>query len=188
MRLHPVAVLAAAALSAAAVTAGAGASAARDGASAAARDSEPTARVAQQRITAKGVGGVKVGARFATLRKRGLLGRMRPGCELAGPDTRSARLRAPLQGAVDLTRTRPRRVRTIAVSGGATARGVGIGATRAQVRSAFPKVRFDRRTEEVFGLTLARVPRDGGGRIQLAIDTETRRVTLIGVPFIPFCE
>ena len=178
MRSRPIAVLAGAAL----LTAALGATAAAQ------RGADPTGRVAPQKVTAAGVGAVKVGARFATLRERGLVGPLRPGCEVAGPDARGAQLRAPLEGAVDLTQNAARRVRTIAVTGGATARGVGIGDTRGEIRSAFPTVRFDHSTEEVFGLTLAKVPRNGGGRIQFGIGTESKRVTLIGVPFIPFCD
>jgi hypothetical protein len=143
---------------------------------------------APKRITAAGVGQVKLGKTFAELRERGLLGRMRPGCELGGPNTRSARLKAPLKGTVDLNQATPRRVRSIVVEGGAKARGVGIGATIAQIKAAFPKAKVDRSTEEVFRITLVRIPKNGGGRIKFAVDVDTGKTILIGVPFIGFCE
>ncbi len=139
-------------------------------------------------ITPAGVGSVKLGKTYTSLRVAGLLGKLAPGCELAGPNTRSAPLRAPLKGSVDLSTTSPRRVRTIVVRGGASARGVGIGATQAAIRRAFPAVRLDHRTDATFGITIARVPRGGGGRLEFALDTTTRRVTLIGIPAIPFCD
>ncbi len=139
-------------------------------------------------ITPSGVGSVKLGKTYTSLRVAGLLGKVAPGCELAGPNTRSAPLRAPLKGSVDLSRTSPRRVRNIVVRGGATARGVGIGSTSAAIRRAFPAVALDRRTEATFGISIARVPRSGGGRLEFAVDTTTKRVTLIGIPAIPFCE
>jgi hypothetical protein len=147
-----------------------------------------TSRSADKKITAAGVGKVKLGKTFRSLREAGLVGRLRRGCPLAGPQTRSARLKAPLKGAVDLTTRRPRRVRSISIAGGASARGVRVGGTIAQIKAAYPKARVDRSTEEVFRITLVRVPRDGGGRIQFAVDVDTERITLIGVPGIAFCE
>ena len=143
---------------------------------------------APQAITAAGVGGVKVGATWKSLRAKRLVGPMRPGCPLGGPGTRSARLRAPLKGGVDLTRRSPRRVRTITITGGATARGVGVGDTAAAVRAAFPHARFDHSTDEVFEATLVRVPRRDGGPLQLMVSTRTDRVMMIGIPLVPFCE
>lgn len=148
----------------------------------------PGHAAAAKKITRSGVDGVKLGMTYAQLRADGLVGPLRPGCELGGPNTRSARLRAPLRGGVDFTQTAARRVRNITIDGGASARGVHVGSTRKAVRRAYPKVRFDHRTDETFGITLAKVPRSGGGRIQFAVDTKTHRVTTIGVPFIAFCE
>ncbi|MDX6621869.1 MAG: hypothetical protein QOK36_4255, partial [Gaiellales bacterium] len=28
----------------------------------------------------------------------------------------------------------------------------------------------------------------GGGKLQFALDTKTKKVTAIGVPFVPFCD
>lgn len=147
-----------------------------------------TSRLADQKITAAGVGKVPLGGSYRSLRASGLLGRLRPGCELGGPGMRSARLKAPLKGSVDLTRRTPRKVRAITVTGGASARGVGIGDRLADIRAAFPKAKVDRDTEETFGITLVRVPRSGGGRIQFAIDVDTKKITRIAVPAIQFCE
>jgi hypothetical protein len=145
------------------------------------------ARTAAKRITPQGVGAVHIGDRYRSLRRRGLVGRIGPGCELA-PNTRSAKLKAPLKGQVNFTQTTPRLVTDIIVLGGAKARGVGVGARRRAIRKAFPKARFDHSTEGVFGITLVKVPRRGGGPLQFAVSTQTHRVTEIGVPFIAFCE
>jgi hypothetical protein len=142
---------------------------------------------AAKRITAAGVGQVKLGKTFQELHDAGLVGRLRSGCELA-PNTRSARLKAPLKGTVNFTRTAVRRVADITVTGGAKARGVGIGATIAQIKAAFPKAKVDHSTEDVFRITLVKIPKDGGGRIKFAVDVDTHKTTLIGVPIIAFCE
>ena len=141
-----------------------------------------------QKITREGVGKLRVGMTHEKARQLGLVGRKRPGCELAGPDTRSARLKPPLEGSVNLTKSTPRKIRDITVKGGAEARGVGIGDRIRDIKDAYPKAKVDHSTDETFLLTLVRIPRDGGGKIVFGVSTETKRITLIGVPYIAFCE
>ncbi len=147
-----------------------------------------TGQAAAKQITPAGVGAVKLGATFQDLRAQGLVGRIRRGCELGGPKTRSAKLLAPLKGGVNFTLTKPRKVTDIVVRGGARARGVGIGAKIPKIKAAFPKAVVDHSTDSVFGITLVKIPKSGGGRLQFAVSTTTKRTTLIGVPFIAFCE
>lgn len=147
-----------------------------------------TGRAAAAEITAAGVGKVKLGMNYRELRRRDLVGHIRKGCELGGPNTRSARLRPPLKGNVNFTQTKPRLVTDITVTGGARARGVGIGATIPQIKAAFPKAKVDHSTDSVFLLTLVKIPKTGGGPLRFGVDTVTDRATLIGVPFIAFCE
>jgi hypothetical protein len=139
-------------------------------------------------ITSSGVDGIKIGSSYTKLRQKNLIGKIRHGCELGGPNTRAARLKSPLKGQVNFTLTSPRKVTDITVSGGATAKGVGIGATIADIKGAYPKAKVDHSTDETFLVTLVKVPKSGGGRIVFAVDTTTEKVTLIGVPFIAFCE
>jgi hypothetical protein len=140
------------------------------------------------KITAKRAGGVQLGATFRSLRSQGLVGSLQPGCELAGPNQRSARLRAPLKGSVNFTTGSPRRVRDIALTGGGAARGVEVGDRFRAVKRAFPKVKLDKSTAQVFGIFVARVPKGAGGRMEFAIDAQSRRVTTIAVPGLAFCE
>lgn len=140
------------------------------------------------RIGPTGVGAVKLGETYQRLHAAHLVGPVRAGCEFAGPQARSARLRSPLAGSVDLTSGPHRRVATITLTGGATAHGVGVGATRAAVRRAFPTAVFDHSTDTMFGITLVKIPRRTGWRVQFALDVKTRLVTLIGIPNIPFCD
>lgn len=155
------------------------------GATAASWNAEPAASAS---ITPDGVGKVQLGETFAQLRAQHLVGGIQNGCELAGPDARSASLKAPLKGIVDFTMTSPRKVADVTVRGGATARGVGIGATIAAIKAAYPKAKVDHSTDGTFGVTLVRIPKNGGGKLQFAVDTKTHRVTLIGIPLIAFCE
>ena len=148
----------------------------------------PASAAAPQKITKNGVGQVKLGMTFQELRDKGLVGKLRPGCELGGPNTRSARLRSPLRGVVDFTQTNPRKVTNITILRGARARGVKVGDRIRDIRDAYPKAKVNRQTEDVFGVWLVRVPRNGGGRITFSVPVDTKRIDRIGVPFIPFCE
>jgi hypothetical protein len=148
----------------------------------------PASAAAPKKITRDGVGQVKLGMTFQELRDKGLVGKLRPGCELGGPNTRSARLRSPLRGTVDFTQTTPRKVTNITIRSGARARGVKVGDRIRDIKDAYPRAKVNRDTEEVFGVWLVRVPRNGGGRITFSVPVDTKRIDLIGVPFIPFCE
>jgi hypothetical protein len=140
-------------------------------------------------ITPAGVGDVKLGKTFNELRQANLIGGLRNGCELSGPNTKFASLRAPLKGTVDLTKTSPRKVARITITGkGATARGVGIGSSATTLKRKFPKAKAEHASEEIFGVTLYKVPSTGGGRMWFAVDVSTKKVTLIGVPNLSFCD
>jgi hypothetical protein len=147
-----------------------------------------TAREASQSVTKTGVGGVKLGKTYAQLRAAGLIGKIRQGCEFAGPNARSAKLRSPLKGSVDFTQTLPRRVSTISVTKGAKANGVGIGSTIAQIKSAFPHAKVDHSTDAVFGITLVKIPKKDGGRFQFAVSVSTGKTTIIGIPIVAVCD
>lgn len=140
------------------------------------------------RITAERVGKVRLGAKHETLKARDLLGRQRPGCELAGPSERVAKLKNGAQGFANLTDRAPRRVESIFVRGGAEAKGVGVGDTKRAIKAKFPHAKFDSSTEATFRFTLVRVPVRDGGRFQFTLSTETRRITSIGVPRIVLCD
>ncbi len=117
------------------------------------------------------------------------IGGLRNGCELSGPNTKFASLRAPLKGTVDLTKTSPRKIARITITGaGAKARGVGIGSTAATLKRKLPKAKAAHASDEIFGVTLYRVPSTGGGRMWFAVDVQTHKVTLIGVPNLSFCD
>ena len=157
---------------------------------AAAMASQPAAHdSAAAVITPTRVDGVHLGDTHTDLRSRGKVGPIGPGCEFGGPNTRAAKLRAPLRGQVDYTLHSPRKVTTITITKGAKARGVGIGATIAAIKAKFPHAIVDHGTDQVFQLTSVRTPkRPHGGRIEFGVSTPTHKTTIIGVPNIAFCE
>ena len=157
------------------------------GAIAASSPADTTAS-ATPKITGAGVGKVKVGASYTSLRHKNLVGKIGPGCELGGPNTRSAKLKKPLKGFVNFTLKNPRKVTDITITGGATARGVGVGGSMADIHAAYPKAVDDHSTDDTFGVTLVRVPKSDGGKIMFAVSTTTNTINQIGVPGIGFCE
>jgi hypothetical protein len=143
---------------------------------------------AAAKITPSGVGGVKIGKTYKALHNAGLIGKIHHGCELGGANTRSANLKAPLKGQVNFTLHSPRKVVDISVTGGAKARGVGIGGRIKDIKAAFPKAKVDHSTDKTFELTIVRVPKNGGGKLEFGVSTKSKRVTLIGVPRIAVCD
>src|SRR5215213_7003094 len=77
---------------------------------------------AAKKITRHGVDGVKLHATYRHLRRVHKVRKIHQGCEFAGPKARAAELRKPLRGTVNFTRSKPRRVRDITITGGAKAR------------------------------------------------------------------
>src|SRR3954453_24106582 len=140
------------------------------------------------KITPSGVGGVKIGKTYKALHDAGLIGKIHHGCELGGANTRSANLKAPLKGQVNFTLHSPRKVVDISVTGGAKARGVGIGDRIKDIKAAFPKAKVDHSTDGTFELTIVRIPKNGGGKLEFGVSTKSKRVTLIGVPRIAICD
>jgi hypothetical protein len=138
--------------------------------------------------TSKGVGQVKIGSRLERLQDLKLVGGARKGCELS-PGERVAPLRPPLKGfAVFYPKDR---VISVGVTGGAETRaGVTIGTSAGAARHAYPAAPYDpppgpRAPFEVGFLWI-------GGRIHprmtLIVDSKTRKVTEIAVPFPNICE
>jgi hypothetical protein len=157
------------------------------GAIAASSPADTTAS-ANLRITRVGIGKVRLHAPYTLLRSNGLVGKIGPGCELGGPNTRSAKLKAPAKGFVNFTLKNPRKVTDITITGGGTASGVKVGGSTADIHAVFPHATDDHSTDDTFGVTLVRVPKSDGGKIMFAVSTSTNKITEIGVPTIGFCE
>jgi len=140
-------------------------------------------------ITGRGVGAVKIGKRYTDLRRQKLVGKIGPGCELAGPQARSAPLKKPLVGSVEFSLSSPRKVTTITlIGGGVTAKGVGIGDNLAAIKAKFPHAAVDHSGASVFEVDFVNVPKQDGGKIQFGISTTTKKITAIGIPNIAVCE
>jgi hypothetical protein len=144
---------------------------------------------APKKITSKGAGQVKLGKTFAQMRAKHLVGKLRDGCELSGPNTKFSKLRSPLRGTVDWSKTSTRRVKRVTITGGsAAARGVRIGDKVADIKAAFPKAKVDHAAEPIFQITLVKIPKNGGGKMWFGLPTDTKKITLIGVPNLSFCD
>jgi len=140
------------------------------------------------KITPAGAGKVKLGDGYKSLRARGLVEKITPGCELGGPNTRSARLKKPLLGSVNFTLKAPRKVTDIQIEGGAKARGVGVGSTIKQIKAKFPKAKVSHAVDDTVGITLVRIPKDGGGKMTFGVSTDSHQTVVIGVPRVAICD
>jgi len=161
------------------------------GVAAATADVSDTDHPGAQRITRHGVGEVELGATHKSLHRRDLVGKLRHGCELGGPNTRAAKLKAPLEGFVNYTLRNPRRVTDITLTEGGAAKGVGIGDSIKDIKETFPRARVNHSTDRTFRLTLVTVPREHSNRTRFTFGVSTgshHRVKVIGIPFIAFCE
>jgi hypothetical protein len=144
-----------------------------------------TMRAAAKKITATGVGAVKLGRTHGQLRSAALVGRLiTERCPDSGALYRYAHLRPPLKGSVQFSRARPYRAITISINRGATARGVAVGSGVAQLRTAFPQAIVEK-TGAQYGILSVKVPKAGGGPIEFWIDIAPQKVELIGIPNLP---
>jgi hypothetical protein len=109
-------------------------------------------------------------------------------CDLIFIDANKRSSPAYLEWALALSRPGTLIVADITILRGARARGVKVGDRIRDIRDVYPKAKVNRQTEDVFGVWLVRVPRNGGGRITFSVPVDTKRIDRIGVPFIPFCE
>jgi hypothetical protein len=141
---------------------------------------------APQKITPAGVGQVKLGMTFSQLRQQHLIGKLHKGhCDAAGPNASPfARLRSPLRGQADFTKAVPHKLTDITIRGGATARGVRVGDSLAKVKSKFPK----RRIRHDLGLIFVDIPNTANIKEQFIVNEDTKKVDVIGVPFVAICE
>jgi hypothetical protein len=141
---------------------------------------------APTKITPKGVGQVKLGMTFKQLRQQHLVGKLHKGnCDAAGPNASPfARLRSPLRGIADFTKSTPHTLTDVTIRSGAKARGVGVGDSLAKVKSRFPK----RKIRHELGFIFVNIPNTAHIKEQFIVDQNTRKVLDIGVPFVAICE
>jgi hypothetical protein len=141
----------------------------------------------QVTITPQGVGGLRLGASVSALRERGLIGPMRPGCELVSGQ-RVAELSPPLHGLAIFYDPNTKLSSVHLQRGVETARGIGIGALDKKVLSAYPEADYrppDPQAPIPIGLITVD---DQEGELTFEIDALTYRVSQIDAPGPSFCE
>jgi hypothetical protein len=139
-------------------------------------------------ITSHGIGQVRLGATIGALSRRHLIGGLRKGCELDAGQ-RVAPLRSPLSGWATFEGG-GRRLTSISIEGGAeTARGIGVGSTAAQARSAYPAAEwFSPQRMYPLPVGLLWVNRSNHPKFSVLVDPETNLVESIAIPSPNFCE
>ena len=139
-------------------------------------------------ITPTVVGAVRLGAAAKSLHRKGLIGRLRSGCEL-DPGQRVAPLRSPLQGWVVFERGHKGLAAFTVEAGAETNRHIGIGATASEARKAYPDAPYEAPgAVKPFAEGFLWVPNPSKPKLTLIIEPGTRQVEAISVPSPNFCE
>lgn len=139
-------------------------------------------------MTAKGVGPVKLGASFTSLRTKGRVGKLTGGCPLSGVKEYGATLRAPLKGGV--TFNAKKRVIAIFATGRVeTARHVRVGDTDGKALQRYPGSRYDRASvSDPIPYGVITVLDGSKTRFSFLVSAATRRIVQLDVPRPGFCE
>lgn len=139
-------------------------------------------------VKAGQVGDIQIGDTVRSLHDRKLIRGLKPGCEL-DPGQRVAALRPPLEGFA-IFFGGGNRLSSIAIEGGAeTASRIRVGSTVREAREAHPKAEYDPPgSMEPFAEGFLWVNRASNPRMTFLIDPNSKRVSLIGVPSVNFCE
>jgi len=144
-----------------------------------------------QILTERGVRGLTLGRTLAAVRGDGLVGRLRPGCELASPRQWFGPLRPPLTGFATFSgRAAASRLQALDIRAGAvTACGIGIGSTARQVLRAHPAARErNSRPGDPLQFTAIVIARGGKDRMWFDLTRRGGTVRTISVPGPQFCE
>ncbi|HEX2393065.1 MAG TPA: hypothetical protein VHI77_09120 [Solirubrobacterales bacterium] len=147
-------------------------------------------------VSSRGAGAVRLGMTAEDLQRRGLIGQLRPGCELY-PRGRFAALRPPLSGFATFANGKAQgekaRLTSLDITGGAeTARNIGIGSSPQEALRAYPRSRFESgtnpETETVLNTGRIRVPDASKPRFTFLLRSAGAGVVDIAVPAPLPCE
>ena len=142
-------------------------------------------------LTERGTGRLLLGSSLGSIRARGLIGSLSPGCELAQPRPYVAPLRAPLVGTATFDgRKATSRLIVLSVRGGpvATSRGIAIGSRGLDALHAYPNAHIKNSAPSnpiVFHAVV--IKRDGRYRLWFLLDGRGH-VTSFEVPLPQICE
>jgi hypothetical protein len=146
------------------------------------------AEPATETATPAGVGPLRLGMTATALRRQGLIGPLRPGCEL-DPGQRAADLSPPLSGLAVFQDPNTRLAAIDATAGVVTASGIKVGSSAAAMLAAYPNAEYQRPEPDAplpsGSLTITR-----GGEVlmTISVDSTTNLVSGINVPWPAVCE
>jgi hypothetical protein len=133
-------------------------------------------------------GDLRLGDTIASLSERKLIGGLKPGCEL-DPGQRVAKLKPPLKGFAIFFHG-GKRLSSIVVEGGAaTAKGIAVGSTAKEAKTAYPNAEYDRPgSVEPFAEGFLWVNNSRNPKMTFLIQQKSNRVLSINLPSPNFCE
>jgi hypothetical protein len=139
-------------------------------------------------LTAKGVGPIKIGATYASLKAAGLVGKLSPGCELVTPRESGAQLIGAIKGSA--TFNKKQKLVAITVRKGAeTAKHVTIGDSAKSALAKYPGAKYQRASVKD-PIPYSSITVISGGNIQFSflVSAKTQKIVELDVPTAQFCE
>jgi hypothetical protein len=139
-------------------------------------------------MTAAGIGPIKIGATAASLQQAGLIGKLKPGCELNVPRGSFANVRGPFTGSVGFDSKK--RVTSVNAWKGAVDRfGLTVGSTDRQVLAKYPHAHYLKaKLTDPIPVSLIAIGNVNHPRYSFSVDPKTRKVIELDNPYAQVCE
>ncbi len=152
-------------------------------------EARTTVTAAEEKLSTSGYGALVLGMALDKAQSDGLVTNVRPGCELAGPGQVTADVPARPDAYVTFD---DGKLTNISLRDGATAEGLGVGATIDQAKQTYSgngyTVTVDETPVEVFEFISVTVKRNGAEAYEFAAEPKSKRIEQLATPHLLICD